>query len=83
MEENPDLPPFPFTALIQAGFPIFPPEEHCDKHKIQDSFCRVVGIFSGNVGEDVHFFIKKCDRAMLEYKLNSQEVAKLVRIKSA
>ena len=81
MEDEPEYPPFPFTALIQAGFPIFAPEEHCDKHKIEDSFCRDVGVFSGNVNEDVTLFLKKCDKAMLEYRLNSKEVAKLIRLK--
>ena len=76
-----ELPPFPFTAQIQAGFPIFNPEEHCDKHKVEDSFCRDVGVFSGNVDEDVILFLKKCDKAMLEYRLNSKEVAKLIRLK--
>ena len=75
------MPPFPFTAQIQAGFPIFNPEEHCDKHKVEDSFCRDVGVFSGNVDEDVILFLKKCDKAMLEYRLNSKEVAKLIRLK--
>ena len=76
-----ELPLFPFTAQIQAGFPIFNPEEHCDKHKVEDSFCRDVGVFSGNVDEDVILFLKKCDKAMLEYRLNSKEVAKLIRLK--
>ena len=76
-----ELPPFPFTAQLQAGFPIFNPEEHCDKHKVEDSFCRDVGVFSGNVDEDVILFLKKCDKAMLEYRLNSKEVAKLIRLK--
>ena len=75
------MPPFPFTAQLQAGFPIFNPEEHCDKHKVEDSFCRDVGVFSGNVDEDVILFLKKCDKAMLEYRLNSKEVAKLIRLK--
>ena len=76
-----ELPPFPFTAQIQAGFPIFNPEEHCDKHKVEDSFCRDVGVFSGNVDEDVILFLKKCDKAMLEYRLNSKEVAKQIKLK--